>query len=1130
MPSSPPGERRLVTILFVHVEGLLTVSEQLDPEVAFTIVSACAEALSMPVYRYGGTVDKFIGPELMAVFGAPEVHEDDAARALWASLDMIEALERFNQAYHSLLPGPLAIRCGVNTGMVFAGDVGAPGLRAFTVIGDAVNLASRLAHLAEPGRVFVGEATYRQAQRLFYFQPLPPISVRGRQEEVLVHALLGAREGYWRAWGISGLSSPLVGRQREIGILQDHLLALSAGKGGVVSLIGEAGLGKSRLTMEIRSANQELRWLEGRSLSFQSDQPYFPFRNLVQRYTGIDEATPPADADERLCEAISRFASDQFDQVYPFLGYILGILPDKDHAAVLEPLSGEGLQRGLLRALRILLKGMAEDRPTVVVMEDLHWADRSSLDLLARLMPMAADSPLLFLLLLRPETGSGLLQWVRKEGKQTNRYAEIRLSPLSPQESVTLVANLLRTDRIPQALQEQILEKAEGNPLFMEEIVRTLIQDGVLAEREGRWEVAREVRIVHIPDTLRGLLASRVDGLEPEIRRTLRQAAVIGRVFPERVLAAVAGNGKELAQHLRVLLDRNFIRYYRLEGEQGRAFIFNHALTHEATYEGILIEERRLLHRRTLEEMERLYAGRLEALYATLARHAYLGEVWDKAAYYLHLAGDRAKAAYALPEAVHHYQRAMGIIQEYGVKLDRERLADLYHECCSAQIQLGDYRAARVVCNVLMETAERLNDPYLRGHALRAAALIAAYTGDTVAQVSSAQAACRELERAGADWSRGTALFLLALGLFKSGRLDEAGAAIEKGLQLVGDTRRWPGYDPRSEALFYAGLIAIVQGRLDVALERLESGIALTERTGEQSLRGFCTNFAGLAYGLRGEYARGLEKAEEGKRLGMEADLPLVTESASACAAWICALSGCFGETFRAALPLAFRKPASLDARAIACLALGDACLGTLEFEEGMRYYQQALEIAGLSHIVTASAMRGIGLAHVLLGNPQQGIPFLDNSLSATTSLGLKWFRAQILRDMAWVHLRSGDRAAAESFAGELLALAEEGDYRELIGWGYFLRGSARGDGADIRRGLESGMELGSLLLQWAAGEALVALTGDEKGRAAARTAVQAIAEGLPPQRRAAFLNREPVRAILEGESREHSGSERSAM
>jgi len=1117
---SPPvaGERRYVTILFAHIPGLLTLLERLDAEEAYRLINGCVEALSAPLYRYGGTVDRLIGQELMVVFGAPEVHEDDAARALWAAIEMMEVLEQFNLANSVSLPEPLTVQCGVNTGLVFAGEVGAPGLRAFTVIGDAVNLANRLAHLAEPGQVFVGEATYRQTQRLFRFRPLPPLTVRGRLEAVPVYILLSARGGYRRAWGIGGLASPMVGRVREMTALQDRLRWLLAGQGGIVSVVGEAGLGKSRLVAEVRSAIQEPRWLEGRGLSFQIEQPYFPFRDLIQVYLDLDEAASPEEGRRRLREMVARFLPHRDDPVYSILAYLLGLPPDVESTGALELLSGEGLRRGLFQAVRALLAGMAQDRPTVVVMEDLHWADESSLDLLTYLMPLALEVPILFLLVLRPEPKSGPLQVVREGGAEVSVYSEIRLAPLSWEESATLIGNLLQRDCLPHSLQRRILEKAEGNPLFVEEIIRSLIQDEVLVERDGRWEVTREVSTIHIPDTLRGLLVGRVDRLEPEVRETLRWAAVIGRVFPERVLAAMSGDGERLTHHLRLLLDRNFIRYYRLEGEQGKAYIFNHALSHEATYMGILKGERRRLHRRALEEMEWLYAGRLEAHYGTLARHAYLGEVWDRAVHYLHLAGDRAKAAYALPEAVRSYQRAMGLIQEHNVRIDREALADLYHECSSAQSQLGHYDAARTVCNVLMEMGEARGDPYLRGHALRGAALIAAYTGDVVVQVSSARAACQELEAAGADWSRGTALFLLALGLFKSGQLDEASAAIEEGLRLVGDDRRWPGYDPRSEALSYAGLIALVRGRLTEAIDLLEQGEEQTQRTGEHSFTGLCLGFAGLAYGFLGEYAHALQKAEGGIRVGERADLPAVMYTASACAAWIHTMAGQYGPAVRKASPAVAKAAVSLDTRAIAYVALGDAYLGLLDFEAGLTCHQKALETAGLTHIVTAPAMRGIGLAYALLGQVEQGMALLSNSLTATTGFGLEWFRAQTLRDLSRAYLIAGDRAAALDHADQLVDVAERAGYVELAGWGHLLRGLCQEDGDEVRRALEAGRRLDCLPLQWEAGEALGRLADDEGARAVARGAVQKIAQGLTEEMRATFLARERVRSLLERE------------
>ncbi len=1113
-PATPPlsvGERRLVTVIFARVPGLPALPGEVEPEEAYWLVSSCIEALSAPVYRYGGTVDKIVNQDLMAVFGAPGSHEDDPARALWAARGMIKALERFNADNQARLPYPLTIQCGVNTGLVFAGKVGAPGLRTFTVIGDAVNLASRLAALADSGYIFVGESTYRQARRFFSFRPLPPLTVRGKSEPVSAFILTGAQAGE----GKSELSSPLVGRQDELAHFHDRLRWLLTGHGGILLVAGDAGMGKSRLVAEARSDFQTLRWLEGHSMSFQADQPYSLFRDLIKRYLDLDEGTPVDEAHRRLQEMVARFIPHDDQGSHSLLAHLLGLPSDEQDSAVLTPLSGAGLQSALSQAVWAFLRGLAADQPTVIVTEDLQWADKSSLAMLTRMMvDLGGEVPVLFVPVLRPEAGE-VLEQVRASQKGDDSYTEIWLSALSPQESATLVSHLLDTDVVPPSLQRVVLEKGEGNPLFITEVVRALTQDGTLMRREGKWAMRGGSIPVRIPDSLRVLLVSRVDRLEPETRETLRRAAVIGRIFPERVLAAVSDEGEELDVHLRSLLEHNFLHYYRLEGEEGRAFIFSNNLTHEATYEGILRDERQQLHRRTLEAMEHLYRGRLEAHLEELARHAYLGEVWDKAVHYLHLAGDRAKGMSALPEAVRHYQQAIGLTREFGIQVGKEQIADLYHECCSALVQLGNHEVARVLCGAFMELGERENDPYLIGHAHHAASILAAHGGDTVAQVNSARAACDALAAAGADWSRGTALFLLALGLFKSGQLDEAGAAIQEGLRLVGDVRRWPGYDPRGEALYYAGMIALIKGELEEAASTLQEASKRAYASGEQTFVATSLSFLGLAHGFQGAYKLGIQEAEEGVTVGEKARLLVVTDLCSTCAAWVHALAGHCGEAIRQAAPVLERRGTSTDARAIAHVALGDVYLGLLDPERGLAHYQKALNVAGLGHITTASAMRGIGLAFVLRGQTEQGVTSLSNSLAASTGFGLGWFRAQALRDAARAFLLLGQAERAGEHAAQLVAAAERADYRSLLGWGFLLQGQATGDSSLVHHGLEVGQELGDLLLCWEAGEALAQMTGDRAPLALARDAVQEIAANLDAETRAEFVGRPRARALL---------------
>ncbi len=1108
------GERRFVTVLFARISGLLVLSERLDLEDVRTLINACLESLSGPIYKYGGTLDKFVGQEIMAVFGAPEVHEDDVERALRAALEMAQALDRFNEIEQAHLPEPLTFGCGINTGLVFAGEVGAPGQEVYSVMGDAVNLANRLVYLAEPGQILIGENTYRQAPSLFDFHPLPSIRVRGKLEPVPVYLLLGGRERHMRGWRMAGLVSPLVGRAEEMVQLRDCIRRLRAGQGGVISITGEAGLGKSRLVAEVRSLEQDLRWLEGRSLSYTTNWPLAPFRDLLRRWAGVGERTEE-DVRQRTREALEQVLPDQVTEIYPFLLHLLEIQPDPQSAAVLAPLSAEGIHTHTLAAMRAFLSSLANNRPAVVVMEDFHWADRSSVGMLRRLLSLTGEVPLLFLLVYRLMPPEVLDAELRRAVLEAGAYTELSLAPLSREATTTLVANLLRSSTVPAVLQTRILERTEGNPLFVEEVIRALVQERALVEQDGRWKLTQAVQKIEIPATLRGLLASRVGRLDPEVKDTLSQAAVIGRVFTRRLLAEVAWDEELLDEHLRILLENNFIRYYSLAGEEGRAYIFSHGLTQEAAYEAILLARRLTIHRRVLEAMERLYGGYLEEQYGALAHHAYAGKVWEKAARYFHAAGDRAKATWALPEAVRYYQQAMDVIHEHAVEFDRERLADLYHECSTAYTMLGEYDVARTIYQRLLDLGEVLKDPYLRGHALHSAAVVAAHSGDIHTLVQSARQACEEFQAAGADWSRGVAILTLAQGQIKSGELDAAQASIREGLRLVGNTRRWPGYDPRGEAACNAGLVAMLKGDLAEALESFEQAQWWAAQAGERIFVGVSQGLAGLTHGFRGAYEVALKKLEEGIKIGEEADLPLVAYLCAACAAWVQAMVGRYGSVFHLTDFVCGESQAEFrDPRAIALLARGDAYIGLQDPERALAAYQQAFEVAGLSHVVTVPTMRGLGLAYLRLGQTEQGLASLSNAVNFATSSGLRWFQAQALRDSAWAHVRTGDRALAVEQAEELLALAEPAGYREMVGWGHLLRGLAAGEPGDLRQALEIGQALGCLALVWEAGEAL-ARGEDPQARTVTVSAVRAIADDLPEDLRGVFLARERVRNLL---------------
>jgi hypothetical protein len=312
-------------------------------------------------------------------------------------------------------------------------------------------------------------------------------------------------------------------------------------------------------------------------------------------------------------------------------------------------------------------------------------------------------------------------------------------------------------------------------------------------------------------------------------------------------------------------------------------------------------------------------------------------------------------------------------------------------------------------------------------------------------------------------------------------------------------------------------MVSLLKGRLVEAIDLLEAGEERARASGEQIFVGVCLGFRGLAYGFQGAYALGVQKAEEGIRIGEAAELPVVFNLGSTCMAWINAMSGRCGDAVRQATPIIEKEVASLDTRAIAHVALGDAYLGLLDFEAGLVNHQKVLETAGLTHIATASAMRGIGLAFVFLDKIDQGMASLSNSLAATTGFGLEWFRGLALRDLARAMLVTGDLDGALEHAQQLVVVAETAEYRELLGWGYLLQGLASGDESDIRRALETSQELGGLLLQWEAGEALARIAGDEEGQKLAQAAVQVIADGLSGDQQKTFLGRERVKSLVGG-------------
>jgi class 3 adenylate cyclase/tetratricopeptide (TPR) repeat protein len=663
-PQPPPtpamaGEFKLVTVLFADLSGFTALSERLDPEQVRGLMNACFDCLMPAIHTYDGTIDKFLGDGVIVLFGAPVTHENDAERALRACLEMQEALAQFNRERGL----DLGLHFGINTGQVVAGGIGSRERQEYSVMGDPVNVAARLEELSERGEILVGGETYQLAGPLFEFEAREPVQVKGREQPVGVYRLLGLRAAPGPIRGIEGLRSPLVGRDAEVAQLQVALRTLGEGRGGILVIIGEAGQGKSRLVAEARRALPgAVTWVEGRALSYTENTSYWIVRDVLLRMMGATPETSPGDVGARVREDVARlFPGEQVEEVYPYLARLLEAPLEGEWAERVRDLTPEALQRRIVQAVSAYVRSRAQG--LVLAWEDLHWADPSSLQVLEALLPITNEVPLLLLLVFRPEEGRIREFHERARDARGEKYPAITLEPLTEAASTQLLRNLLRIENLPETTLQMILGKAEGNPFFLEEVLRSLIDAGLVMLEGERAVATGEIREIDIPGTLQGVIAARIDRLEAEKKTTLQTASVIGRVFQERVLAQLTAEAMaEQALHdaLGELRRREFVRLRDSTTEAlDWEYIFKHVVTQEVAYGSLLGARRRELHRCVGEALEALFPERLEELSATLGYHYDRAEERERAIRYLTRAAERAQSTYANEEAIALYRGAL---------------------------------------------------------------------------------------------------------------------------------------------------------------------------------------------------------------------------------------------------------------------------------------------------------------------------------------------------------------------------------------------------------------------------------------------------------------------------------------
>ena len=650
------GERRVVTILFCDVKGSTAAAEQMDPEDWAEIMNRTFDYLIKPVYRYEGMLARLMGDAVLAFFGAPIAHEDDSERAVLAGLDIVRGIEPYRKEVHESLGLDFNVRVGINTGLVVVGEVGSDLRLEYTAMGDAVNLAARMEQTAEPGTVQIAHETYVRVAPLFELDALGDIKVKGKKGTVLAYRVTDRKSHPERLRGIEGQESPLVGRESEIATLQESLAQLERGQGGIVCLIGEAGLGKSRVIDEIHKQwAGEGYWAESRGISYDTTHPYSQFQQHFRQLLDITQTDDPEHIRNKLAEAVLDLALDEQDPADQALQVMFAIEQVKEGSG----LEGEALKRQLLNTSLSIWRRAAERNPMVLVFDDLHWADSASTELLTNLFQLTDAVPILFLCAFRPDRLAP--SWRVKQAAETespHRYRELVLEPLSFGHIKELVDHLLSIKELPEGLHKLIQKKAEGNPFFVEEVVRTLIDSGaIIRDADGtRMSPGTTIEDIAIPDNVQSMLVARIDRLDDDVRQTLQLASVIGRRFFYRVLQAISEAEEKLDHHLSALQRFELIRQAARDPEL--EYAFRHALTQEATYRSILRRERREFHLRVGEALERLYSERQDEL-ASLLSHHFLQAEDDRGVNYAVLAGDEAFRMNAIEAAIEHYRQAL---------------------------------------------------------------------------------------------------------------------------------------------------------------------------------------------------------------------------------------------------------------------------------------------------------------------------------------------------------------------------------------------------------------------------------------------------------------------------------------
>jgi class 3 adenylate cyclase len=662
-----PSERRVITVLFCDVANSTSMAEGFDPEEWAEVMNEAYEHLTGPITRYEGTIASLTGDGLLAFFGAPISHEDDPSRAILAGLGILEGVKPFAAQLKREYGVDFNVRVGINTGLVVVGEIGSNAVAEYTAMGDTVNVAARMEQTAEPGTVQITSTTANQIVNEFELEQIGGVNVKGKSDPVLSFRVTGSKSEVRQDRRPTEVSAPLIGRNQE----QDRLFAAVdvalSGRGQIVSIIGEAGLGKSRLLDELynkwHSLGVRSKWDYAVGIPYDSSRPYSLYHSMAKKTFGIGLEDSPEEIHSKVRDFIAQGGGspEAVDLCSTAMERVIAakvLHETRDYSA-------DVIKKDLYEVVFPALMEATKTAPLAVVFDDMQWSDEASAELTMHLLHTVEESSALFVFAFRPERQSPA--WKVKQYVETNfphRYTEIVLGPLDERGTADMLSSVLQVNDLPSEVRSLIMRKTTGNPYFLEEVVRTLTEQGALTVGPIglHWNADASIRDISIPDSLQALLMARMDRLSTDAKATLQLASVMGRSFYHKVLGQISESAmvldKQLSDLERVELIREQMRQPELE------YVFKHELARDAAYSTILLRRRRTLHRQVGEAMEVIFAGKLEENAHRLAYHFNEGLEHERALKYYLMAAESADGVDAVSESASLYSRALELARQ----------------------------------------------------------------------------------------------------------------------------------------------------------------------------------------------------------------------------------------------------------------------------------------------------------------------------------------------------------------------------------------------------------------------------------------------------------------------------------